>query len=135
MEKIQKVLDLLDKIKAGEVNIRELSKESGISEGKMYKWKVRGSDILLSDAILLIKWMDKSLTIPAVSSSPQDRDLQLIAGQIQVNHEEVRNRLALIEKVIAQALQSQSDIPEAVQQMNKIVKKGIASGTGKKNKD
>lgn len=70
---MERIEDLLDKIKKGEVNITQLSKETGIPATRMYKWKDRNSDISLSDAKKLAVWgnvnLDKSLT-----SEPENKD-------------------------------------------------------------
>lgn len=62
---MEKIEDLLEKIKRGEVNITKLAKETGIPATRMYKWKDRDSDISLSDAKKLALWgkldLDKSL--------------------------------------------------------------------------
>jgi hypothetical protein len=55
------VFDILEKIKSGELNIKKLAAETGISAGRIYKWKDRDSKITLEDALLLEEWSSKRL--------------------------------------------------------------------------
>lgn len=74
---MKEVLLLIEKIKKGEVNIQNLSKETGISAPKIYKWKDRNSEISLSDALKLQEWIDKQGSNLYNSRNPQ----QIVPGE------------------------------------------------------
>lgn len=57
-KKVKTVGDILENIKLGELSVAKLSKETGISAAKMYKWKGRGTKLTAEDAEKLQNWLD-----------------------------------------------------------------------------
>jgi transposase-like protein len=59
LEVVQKVYELLYRIKSGEENIAKIARETGIPEDRMYKWRERGTkSVTLDDAILLQNYLE-----------------------------------------------------------------------------
>lgn len=82
---MQKVLDLLESIKAGNANVLNISNETGIPSSRIYKWGSRkNSKISLEDALILEKWLNKldNSTHRKLRKAPTDSDSSEIVEDV-----------------------------------------------------
>lgn len=67
------ISDLLDAIKEKRLKVSKLSKETGIPDQRIYKWKDRDSKISSEDAEILKTWIEKLDKSTNVSKEPEPK--------------------------------------------------------------
>lgn len=128
------MLDILERIQSGEMNIAKLAKDTGIPSTRVYKWKDRGSKITLEDAMKIEEWASKQSdnSIESSNLEPKDREQEPPPGQMYKAIQELVSSVKKIEKRI------QEVFPEGKGNLLDVVKaiqsKGTEAGKGKSGK-
>lgn len=102
---MQEFEEILNKIKRKEVSVADLSRATGISAVKIYKWQDRKDPkIEFSDAVALIKWagldirINSGISLADLEPGPEAsleqlvralREFELAAGRIQKRIDDV----------------------------------------------
>lgn len=117
---MKEVYDILDKIQKKEINIANLSEETGIPAQRIYKWQQRGkSDISLKDAIELQKWVAKMDKSKNLKTNNQIENPGKAAEDGREDLNETISSLARSNEVIARANEKLADANYDLVQMLK----------------
>lgn len=105
-----KVDDFLNKIQTKEVNLTKISKEAGISYGKMHKWKqrnVQSSQINQEDYEKLSKYLDKKKDTDEnldTKKDTLDKDVLKMVAQSNLNQSEANKNQSIANRKLAESI-------------------------------
>lgn len=130
---LKEVVNLLEKIKKGQADIAEISRQTGIPYNKMHKWRSRNSDISLSDAIILEDYLRKMYNgtdshTPIVQDEGIEYQVSLrkILDEIILTRADVR---AFGEYQVMKDAKGDENVRSAImEQINKLVSLNLGSG-------